>query len=500
MPYLRINKWGDGDPTAGSTFVFNVEYWNDGGAPAENSVITDTMLGGMTYVTDTSPFTHTGSGSGPIVWHLGTLAAHTSGQFEVRVHVTAVPPQTITNKVQIATSNPDDQGEQWEKESEWSGHVERPNIQMRVCYDRDEVGGNYPVGHTFWITLTDRVGIVKATAVTTSEIGGGQFMWDGFSVWGPKWSPQNADLEPGDWVYFQSDDGYDTEVRIGSIRAHLDIENDIVSGILYAPWFTQTLQGMVRNFHWWGMGGLDFTAKPDGGFFEVDVAPHDIVSDTRLTLKYAEPDNDWVIRDFDAYAPSALGFRLGVNYGDDWVNGHCEAGHTVWITATESDGVTIKATAVVTTDAEGFFVQDWDWSPSQPDIEPSDWVYGQADNGETRTVHVGTITGRPNAANDSIQGTVDVEWLEDVVMVTCGGWSGAPDGVPRKEVFALPDGADLYTCSWDPNTEWDVQPDQVIGVWYKEPDGDSVWDGDTVFNSFRVEQVQVFLPLVLRDY
>jgi hypothetical protein len=372
--------------------------------------------------------------------------------------------------------------------------------QMRVIYDRDEVAGNYPAGHTFSITLTDSVGTVKATAVATSEIGGGQFMEDGFSVWGPKWSPQNPDLEPGDWVHFQSDDGYDTEVRIGSIRAYLDIENDAVRGLIYAPWFTQTLQGMVRNFHWWGMGGLDFGAEPDGGSFSVDIAPHDIISDTRLTLQYAEPDNDWVIRDFDAYEPSALNFDLGVNYGHDWVNGHCEAGHTIWITATEGDGVTTMATATITTDAEEFHVDNEDWLPSQPDIEPGDWVYAQADNGEIRTVHVGTITGHPNAANDSIHGTVEVEWFEDVVEVWCMGWSGAPDDAPRKVDLVLPDGTDTYVCSWDPDTEWDLQPDQVIGVWYHEADGDSVLGGDSVFNAFRVEQRQVFLPLVMRDF
>jgi hypothetical protein len=380
--------------------------------------------------------------------------------------------------------------------------------EMRVLYDDNTVNSDYPAGHTFWITVTDSLGTLKATATAMSEVGGGMFGQDGFETYGGQWSPPNPDLQPGDWVTFQSDDGYDTAVQIGSVRAHLNTENDSVSGVVYAPWFTQTLQGMVRNFQWWGMGGLDFTAEPDGGAFSVDVAPHDIIAGTRLTLQYEEPDHDWVIRDYEAYEPSQLGFDIGVNYDGDWVNGHCEAGHTIWITATASDGHTIEATGIVTSavvpgwdGGTGFEGNSVDWSPEWPDIDPGDWVFAMADSGETRSVQVGTITGRADARNDTLQGTVDIEGIEDVVRVTCAGWSGAPGDVPRKEVLVLPNGVDQFSCAWDPDTEWDLEADQVVGVWYNEADGDYVLDGDAIFSSFPVEeQLGVFLPLVLASH
>jgi hypothetical protein len=114
---------------------------------------------------------------------------------------------------------------------------------------------------------------------------------------------------------------------------------------------------------------------------------------------------------------------------------------------------------------------------------------------------VGTITGRADARNDTLQGTVDIEGIEDVVRVTCAGWSGAPGDVPRKEVLVLPNGVDQFSCAWDPDTEWDLEADQVVGVWYNEADGDYVLDGDAIFSSFPVEeQLGVFLPLVLASH
>ena len=82
-PYLRLNKNSNGDPGEGGNFGFQIQYSNDGGADAENTVITDTLLYGMTYLTDTSGLPHTGSGApgDPLVWQLGTLSANSSGQF-----------------------------------------------------------------------------------------------------------------------------------------------------------------------------------------------------------------------------------------------------------------------------------------------------------------------------------------------------------------------------------------------------------------------------------
>ena len=133
-PYLRLNKNSTGEPGEGGNYGFQIQYWNDGGADAENTVITDTLLYGMTYLTDTASFTHTGSGQpgDPLVWHVGTLPANSSGQFAVMVEVTATAGARITNTARIATSDPYGQGEFWEKYSEWSGEVQNNDTRLNV--------------------------------------------------------------------------------------------------------------------------------------------------------------------------------------------------------------------------------------------------------------------------------------------------------------------------------------------------------------------------------
>ncbi len=129
-PHLRVEKWAEGNPAAGSNFIFRLQYRNEGDADAANVVITDTLLGGMAYITDTSGLPH--SGSNPVVWDLGTLAPGDWIQFDVFVNITAVESDTITNTAQIATSNPYDEGEWWEKYSEWSGHVGGNDTQLNI--------------------------------------------------------------------------------------------------------------------------------------------------------------------------------------------------------------------------------------------------------------------------------------------------------------------------------------------------------------------------------
>ncbi len=298
MPYLRINKWGHGDPLSGATFVFSIEYRNDGGASADNCVITDTMLGGMTYISDTSGFPHTGTGSGPIVWNLGTLAAHSSSEFEVHVQVTAAPSETVTNRAEIATDDPNDQGSAWEKESEWSGHVEGP--WMYVNYGDNRVGGAYPVGHTFWITVTDSVGSPKGTAAVSTTVGGGGpgTGWDdGFATESEDWSPSPPDIEPTDWVHYRSDDGYTNAVRVGTISGEVDTATDTASGTIEAPWLaTQTLEGYAGG---WGFPGWEsFTVALDhtgrGDYF-VDFSPTDLLPGMNIDALYEELDGDRVI-------------------------------------------------------------------------------------------------------------------------------------------------------------------------------------------------------------
>lgn len=174
---------------------------------------------------------------------------------------------------------------------------------------------------------------------------------------------------------------------------------------------------------------------------------------------------------------------MEVNYGHEWIEGSYEAGHTVWITVTDSGG-TIKATATLTTGQmpwwnpgeTGFSTNLGDpWMGDRPDIQPGDWVYGEVDTGYTTDVHIGEITGYPDTDADTITGTLDVNELTDPVQVRCDAW-GAPGGVPSKFDTIQPNGSDPYTCAWDPVTEWDMEPGQDIGVSYQDSDGDRIYN------------------------
>jgi len=188
----------------------------------------------------------------------------------------------------------------------------------------------------------------------------------------------------------------------------------------------------------------------------------------------------------DAIQPfPALNLRL--NYGHDWVEGFYEAGHVVWITVTESDGLTVKASAELHTEPKdfwggetGFTTQPEDWNPAPLDIQPYDWVYGWVDNGASAQVQVGDIRGAIDLAGDSIQGTISAPWFSEAVNVECHPW-GAPEPVEMKFDTIQPDGVDSYSCSWA--GEWDIQPNQDVGVGYYGADGHWVANAFFVPNS-----------------
>jgi uncharacterized repeat protein (TIGR01451 family) len=139
-PHVKIQKQGSGSPAEGGNFVFRVNYENNGDADAENIVITDTLLAGMTYLTDTTGVPHTGTGGpgDPLVWQLGTLPAYSSRWFDFFVQVTAMAGEQITNTAQIATSNPYDEYRDWEynngwgKQSWWWTDVQLNNTHLNV--------------------------------------------------------------------------------------------------------------------------------------------------------------------------------------------------------------------------------------------------------------------------------------------------------------------------------------------------------------------------------
>ena len=182
---------------------------------------------------------------------------------------------------------------------------------MEVYYGtRDGVGGIYAPGQTIWISVTNSLGDNTATAQVSStpDCGWwGQFFmptWAGEDGRCCDWTPDEPDILPGDWVYFQSDDGYENQVQAGEIYGTVDVDNDSVTGPIYATWFTDTLEVWCHPQTFWPPEYRQSSAAPDGSvpyFCEWqnttgEQFPWDIQPDDKLMVHYREADGDQVYR------------------------------------------------------------------------------------------------------------------------------------------------------------------------------------------------------------
>lgn len=187
--------------------------------------------------------------------------------------------------------------------------VEVMTPYMEVFYGaRDGVGGIYAPGHAFTVTVTSALGAVKATAAITTTDGGGWWGhgfrpdWTGGDCC--DWQPAPPDIVPGDRAAFLSDDGYTNTVRVGTIYGEVDVEQDAVSGPLYAPWWSKALEVWCHPQTLWPPQYRRSSATPDGAVpyscswqaVDDSGAPWDILPDSEVMVHYVEPDGDLVYR------------------------------------------------------------------------------------------------------------------------------------------------------------------------------------------------------------
>ena len=175
---------------------------------------------------------------------------------------------------------------------------ESADARMGVFYGYDEVAGMYEVGHTFWITVTNSVGTLKAQATATTTLNGtdGYFAYsDGFFVKKDDWSDPLLDIQPGDWAHFRGDDGFTNSVHVGTITARLNPGADTVEGTITAPGFVEQLNGYTGI---WGDFWQTFMVDPNGGTYFVDFSPNDLLPGMEITVGYEEPDKDAVANIF----------------------------------------------------------------------------------------------------------------------------------------------------------------------------------------------------------
>jgi hypothetical protein len=255
-----------------------------------------------------------------------------------------------------------------------------PDLILRANYGHDWVEGNYEAGHAMWITVTDSLGAVKATA--SGETGpiswwGGQ---SGFSTSeNVPWDGPQPDIQTGDWVYAALDNGQTSAARIGTIDGTLDIDEDTVSGDIHAPWFTEMLNADCGVWEENGPG-TGFMVDPDGGTYFCDFTDMgwDLQPGQMVGVEYQEPDGDWVINVFQEPVP-----RLVVQ---KWANSQpAEGGNFIFRIEYRNEGDGPAQDVVITDTMQGFaYSERYKRSP----------VHDRHDAGRRPDHHLGAGHGR----------------------------------------------------------------------------------------------------------
>ncbi len=376
-----------------------------------------------------------------------------------------------------------------------------PDLVLEIYAFADQIEGQYAPGHDLVLTVNDSDDNLKAVATLTT----GEIDW-----WGDRtgfatqiddeyWVPSKPDIFPGDKIYGSIDGGaYLAYSQVGEITGTVDTSTDSISGTINAPWLIPD-PGIVdvECYAWKAPEGAPDkydSVVPDGDPVHAYTCAWDPNTEWDVDLNqwigvaYRDPQANKIIEGY--YEPD-YNLYLSVNYFTQGViEGNYPPGYDVTLTITESDGTTVKGTTTITTteipwwgSGTGFSTEldGLVWDPERPDIQAWDWVFAEVDVDGTiysAQVQAGGISGEVDTENDSISGTIDVPWLDPEVEIEiqCHPW-GAPGPTDGKQDFVLPNGEDSYYCEWDPETEWDIQPYQDVGVVYVDPSGHWIYNG-----------------------
>jgi uncharacterized repeat protein (TIGR01451 family) len=457
-PNLAVTKnhWWNGDGQLG----YNIHVQNMGDQTLNDVVVTDTYPLSTTFNGNWGMggypvhvgFTHNAT-DGQVIWTLERIEPGWgfNPSFYVDLDTPGEVMRWYTNTVEVTTPSGDP--------------TPADNVYTDVAFSGGEVS---------WVELgvdnTNIWGCAPAGPVTITTAYETR-------TYGNCWDDNfNQPFLPGDVVTVAAGAGTHPVVITvpDPFEVGADSMTDVVSGQIDAldrEWVEVDLyDGPNKDVQTDGSGKFSatFPDVPRGGEGEVRYNTTIDYADVTFHRRFQTPD-----------------LLFNVNYGDDWIEGNYEGGHTLWVTVTDSTG-DVKATATLTTGQipwwggqTGFSSGIGDpWMPQRPDIQAGDWVYGELDSGYTTTVHIGEIAGYLDGDNDWITGTVDAAWLTNRVQVRCDPWD-VPYGTPTKYDLIQPNGSDVYVCAWDPAAEWDILPGQRVGVSYVEPDGDRIYNAFT---------------------
>ncbi len=104
IPDLWVNKAAPAYAQPSETAVYTVTWGNGGSLMADNSVLTDTLPDGVTFVSADPPQT---SGPAPLVWNLGNIAPDQQGTITITTQVNAglTDGTVLTNTAVITTES-----------------------------------------------------------------------------------------------------------------------------------------------------------------------------------------------------------------------------------------------------------------------------------------------------------------------------------------------------------------------------------------------------------
>ena len=343
--------------------------------------------------------------------------------------------------------------------------LDAASLEVHVNYAHNWIAGTTDPGASVDVEVRDEQDAVKGETTVTADGGGG------FFVDCPAYDPEPCpDINPGDTIIVDVV-GLQRRIEpVGSIEGQPDADADTISGTLDADWFTGPLDVRCEI---WGPSGppaVTTTANTDGGTFSCNFSGiWDLHRGDMVALFYFEPDGDRVIN-------IVVWPWMRVNSTHDWAGGNYAAGHPVTVTATESDGTTVKGIAQTETNwgagwgEDGFNTEPPHWSPGPPDILPGDKVeFDIPETGYNNIVTVGDIDATIDVDADTVGGTVSAAWITGPVQVECHPW-GSPVPVDVKVDSVEPNGIATFTCNW--SGEWDILPGQEVGVMYLEPGDD----------------------------
>ncbi|MEJ2736679.1 MAG: PKD domain-containing protein [Anaerolineae bacterium] len=460
-PNLRVRKEHSWDQE-GSALHYDLYLGNVGSQALDNLLVTDIYPEGTTFNDSWGvqhgpwiTLTHDAPSRELIFW-VDRLDPGNTAQigFDVDLDDPDLRPAWYTNTLEAPVD-----GDVWPDDNDWQDVAVKTEIQ------RVELSVNLlPEPSSMWGEAAPGVPLTVTTpySTVTTYVGDAECesCWSFDSV---------GRLKPGDAVTVQAGAGLlPVELVVPKpFDVSVDTDADQVSGRI------DDLDTYPIEIHGnWDGGYQEVQTDSKGNFLaQYDDIPRGVDGYARFEdeVNYA-----WIVwhRPF-----RAMDLIMEVNYGQDWVQGYYEPDHTVWITVTQSDGLTVKGTARLWSqevpewgDFVGFSTElDDPWAGERPDIVPGDLVFGEVDNGYTSEVQVGEISGNLDITTETIAGTITAPWPAGTILdAWCSIWV---ENGPGQD-FPVDAGGGAYSCDF--SGQWDIQPGQDVAIGYYEPDLDQV--------------------------